>query len=407
VDISSTYNFQSRAGAIALTGSVERVEQVLTNAASLGQVLNHGWILNGETSAALQWEWKDAAARGQWSGTAALSGGELLAAGLNLPLRLDELRLDWKDGKCNATIAKIAGFGANWSGEVKEAPLADAPPSPRWNFQLHADHLDAAELDKWTGPRARPSWLERLLPWLARDSVPGVMPTELLRRMDVQGELRVDELTVEKLKFSQVRATMAMHELQLNISDAEGQWAGGKVRASMSAKFSPLPEYQVAAELDGVNLGQVMVEELLNGVASGQVHLTTEGVGREELLQKLAGNGDIRLKKAEFRAWDVTASLAAGAVRPGVSRWSGGAGTFAVRDRNVFVLELRLNGAPEQTVVEGTVNFAKEADLRIRTMSAAKREKRAEAPERVLKVLGPLEGPRVSVEKPIPTPTSD
>jgi hypothetical protein len=407
VDISLTHDFEKHTGTLALHGGVERIEDVLTNASSFGQTLNHGWILNGAANAALQWEWKDAPAHGHWSGNVELSGGELLAAGLNLPLRLEEVRLEWKEGTRGAAIERIGGFGASWSGEISETPQAEGLLAPHWSFHLRADHLDAAELDKWIGPRARPSWLERLLPWLSRDVAPGVVPAELLQRLDAAGELRVDELTVEKLKLSQVRADITLRNLQLDVGEADAQWAGGKVRSKVSAKFSPRPEYQVAAELDGVNLAQLTEAGPLNGVASGRVHLTSEGVGREELLQNLSGNGEIHLKKAEFRAWDVSASFSDGLLRAGVSRWASGDGFFAVRDRKIFVHELRLNAGSEQTLVEGSVNFAKEADLGVRSGSAEKRDKRAEVSGRTVKISGPLDEPKVSVEKLALEPASD
>jgi hypothetical protein len=96
-----------------------------------------------------------------------------------------------------------------------------------------------------------------------------------------------------------------------------------------------------------------------------------------------------------------------GALRAGISRWTTGDGLFAVRDRKIFVDELRLNTGPDQMLVEGSVNFAREADLTIRAGSSAKHEKRAENSGRVLKVSGPLSEPKVTVEKLVAAPASD
>ena len=121
-------------------------------------------------------------------------------------IRLDRDDLDWKNGLRNATLANLEGFGATWSGQLVEADVADADGSPKWNFQLHADHLNAADLDRWMGPRARPGWLQRLLPSLLGVSEKAAA-SELLRRVNAEGELTVDEFTLERIKLGQVRAS--------------------------------------------------------------------------------------------------------------------------------------------------------------------------------------------------------
>jgi autotransporter translocation and assembly factor TamB len=126
-------------------------------------------------------------------------------------------------------------------------------------------------------------------------------------------------------------------------------------------------------------------------------------VGREELLQRLTGKGDVHLKNVEFRGWDVNASVADGAPRTGTSLWTAGKGRFTLHDRSITVAGLRLDSGEEETIVNGTVSFAQDADLTIETASAGKPEKRVAAvvgAAHVLKITGPLDGPRVSVTVP-------
>ena len=178
------------------------------------------------------------------------------------------------------------------------------------------------------------------------------------------------------------------------------------MHAQVQAKFAPLPKYDVTAKLDRVNLAEIPAPgrftDRLAGLASGTVHVETEGVGRDELLQKLAGGGEIQLKKVEFRGWDVNASVTDGAPHTGTSRWTSGEGTFTMRNRGVTVENLTLESGGEKTSLQGTVSFARDADLTIETLSAGKRRGRTigiNEAGHVLKISGPLDGPRVSVEK--------
>ena len=171
--------------------------------------------------------------------------------------------------------------------------------------------------------------------------------------LNVAGELRVDEFTIEKLKLQQLHLQGSLHDLQLDVPDGQAQWAGGVVRASMTAKFLPRPRYDVEARLTGVDLTQLpiaaSVASRLGGVASGTLHLKTAGVGREELLQKLSGTGDVHVANLEFRGWDVNASVADGEAHAGVSRWATGDGDFSVGDRSVALEDVRLDGGAEVT----------------------------------------------------------
>jgi hypothetical protein len=404
VNIGLTHDFEKRVGGVSIDGHVEKVEDVLKVAAAFGRPLNHGWELAGAAGASLRWEWSGAPLHARWNGKIEMAKGELQAAGLNQPLQLSKTRVEWKDGARAADIGEIDGFGGVWSGTISQAAATSADGGAKWNFQLHGDHLDAAELDRWIGPRARPSWLRRLLPsLLGGAATPSPVASELVRRIDADGELRIDEFTMEKVKLEQVKVVGALHDLHLEVRDAAAQWAGGTVHAKVNARFLPRPAYDVTAELDRLNLAQLpappRVTERFAGTASGTLHLTTQGVGREELLEHLAGRGDIRMRDVEFHGWDVSASVADGEPRTGHSRWAAGEGAFTLRDRGIALAGLRLEAGREVTFVKGTVSFGRDADLTIQTTTDGKRESRTPEAGHVLKISGPLDVPRVSVER--------
>lgn len=405
VSIGLTHDFETRTGGVSIDGRVERVEDVLKVAAAFGRPLNHGWELAGAAAADLRWEWGGMPLHARWNGKLEMAKGDLEAAGLNQPLQLSKTRLEWKDNARAADIGEIEAFGGLWSGTISQADATDTDSGAKWNFQLHGDHLDAAELDRWIGPRARPSWLRRLLPSLLGGATPTPTPvaSELVRRIDAEGELRIDEFTMEKLKLEQVKVVGALHDLHLEVRDAAAQWAGGTVHARVNARFLPRPAYDVTADLDRLNLAELpappRVTERFAGTASGTLHLTTQGVGREELLEHLAGRGDIRVRNVEFHGWDVSASVAEGEPRAGHSHWAAGEGAFTLRDRGIVLAGLRLEAGREFTFVKGTVSFGRDADLTVQTTTDGKRESRTPEAGHVLKISGPLDVPRVSVER--------
>jgi hypothetical protein len=343
---------------------------------------------------------------GHWNGRIGFKKASLTVAGLNQPLKISEGELDWMDGRRVARVVRVEGLGGTWTGNIEETEKADRANEANWNFHLYADQLDAADLDRWVGPRARPSWLQRLLPSLMGGSTPNAPASELVRRVSAEGELGITHLTIEKLKLEKLLARGSLHDLKLDVSEAQAEWAGGKVHAKINAKFSPRPVYEIATELERVNLAQLpgaeRIAERLGGVASGTLQVKTEGVGRDELLRKLAGRGDFHLNNVEFRGWDVNASVADGEAHTGVSRWATGEGSLRLQDSHILLQDFHLDAGKQLTLVNGTLSFGRNADLAIETAGARKSKDRKtndSGTGHVLKISGPLDGPKVSVEK--------
>jgi hypothetical protein len=404
-DLTFAHDLSSQAGSISIEGNVLKVEDFLRISSAFGHQLNHGWELTGQATAVTKWEWKRPFG-GLWNGRLGFNKANLTVAGLNQPLKISESELDWIEGRRVARVVKVEGFGGMWTGNIEERLQTGSPNGPQWNFHLGVDQLDAADLDRWVGPRARPNWLQRLLPTLLGESAPITPASELVRRVNAEGELEITKLTIEKLKLGQVVAKGSLHDLQLDVSEAQAEWAGGKVQAKINAKFLPRPVYEIAARLERVNLSQLpgagRNAERLGGMASGTLEVKTQGVGRDELLGKLTGHGEFHLNKVEFRGWDVNASVADGAAHAGVSRWATGECSLRLQDSSIFLDDFRLDGGKQLTLVNGSLSFARNAELEIETASARK-SKSPKASDYgtgyVLKISGPLDGPKVSVEK--------
>src|SRR5205809_1124212 len=103
-----------------------------------------------------------------------------------------------------------------------------------------SDTLSAADMDRWMGPRARPGWLQRLLPAMLGGSTgqPADV-SELLRRLDAEGDVSIDEFALEKLKLKQLRGHASLRALRLQMEKCQAQWAGGALQASVTASFEP------------------------------------------------------------------------------------------------------------------------------------------------------------------------
>jgi hypothetical protein len=404
-NLSLMHDFAARAGGIRIEGQTVRVQDIFSGAQAFGRRLQNGWELRGKAAADLRYDWSAGKAPA-WTGRADLSLATLQVAGLNQPVQVESLRAEWRGAGRKFTLGRVEAFGGNWTGSVEQPKIlptdfGEAEIAP-WTFQLQADHLDAGDLDRWIGPRARPSWLRRLLPTGLGGASAPQPPSVVLQRIQASGDLRVDELTIEKIKLKQFHAQAKLSELKLDLRNVQAQLLGGEVRGTMEAAFSAKPHYEISAAFERVAIAQMPwlanLSDRLAGTANGNLDLHANGIGRDELLGSLTGKGELRLANVELRGWDIAGTMALGEWKTGTSRWTAGAGTFHLGDGGFDLNGLRLASPSGEFLLKGSVSFSENADLTAESHIAG-RKAQPENTVRFLQISGPLAEPKVSLEK--------
>ena len=405
INVTFQDDLEQHSGTLRIEGQLQQSETILAAASAFGHDLRHGWDLSGKCAGDLRLEWS----RNHpalWNGRADLTRTILQVAGLNQPIQLENVRGEWRDKRRKFTLEKAGAFGATWSGSVELVRNVGSESGEGgdayWSFQLQADQLDAAELDRWIGPRARPNWLQRLLPaGLGGNSTlaPSLTP---LKRLRAEGELKVDEIAIEKINLKGFRAHAKLDGSDLSLDNVQAQWSGGTAQGRLSASLSTQPTYDVVATFDHISLVQTPwladVANHLAGTASGRIELKAKGIGREALLKSLSGKGDLHLGKIELRGWDLAGTMAQGEWKTGISRWASGSGTFHIGDGGFELNALRLASPSEEFLLKGSVSFSQDADLTAESHVVG-RAVRPETAVRFLTISGTLTEPKVSLEK--------
>ena len=403
--LSFLYDLDARSGGIRIEGQAAQVQNIFTLANAFGRKLQNGWELRGKATADLHWNWSSEKLP-EWTGRADVAQATLQVAGLNRPIRLDDLHAEWRNAERKFTLGKISAFGANWTGFVTQPRVAPGDFAeteiPAWTFQLQADRLDAAELDRWIGPRARPSWLQRLLPPVFGGAPAPQPPSVVLQRIRASGDLRVDELRIEKIRLQQFRARTQLDALKLTLQSVQALWAGGEINGAAEAAFSAKPHYQLAASFDRVAIAQTpwlaQLSNHLAGLASGNVELHAAGIGHDALLESLQGKGEIRLANVELRGWDIVGTMELGELKSGTSHWPVGNGTFHLSDGGFDLNSLLLTSPTGDFLLKGSVSFSQNADIMAESRIAG-RSHRGQDTIRFMQISGPLAEPKVSLQK--------
>ncbi len=386
---------------LKLEGQTERAQDLLAAARALGHPFRRGWNAEGAASLRLDWHGTISPYAASTIGTIDLEGLEVRAVYLNRPLTIGSARFELRPDERRVTLDGVEAFGARWKGKLRRpnVPVVGGLVSPPvWEFDLSADRISAVELDRWLGPRARPGFFQRMVPFAA--ATPNAAGRDdALEALRGQGRLSVDEVTVSPLVLRHLRAEVQVAGRAISLRRAQADFYGGKVEGSLDARLMSEPRYHFQARFDRVNLGAlagatVTLRERFSGGASGELDVVARGIGRENLLRTLEGRGTIRLRDAELRGFDLRATDLENSLRWGRSRFTSAEGAFSMANGKIKVEQLRLTNRAEGYQAKGSVDFSRRLDLEI---EPAQRQENGGAPGAAhngFRITGPLDAPQ-------------
>lgn len=367
---------------LAISGEVAHTRDLISAAGSFGWNLSHGWDLEGPLRCALRWPAGALPWREQPQGTAdwgtAAEEASLQTPFLNQPVRAIRAHAEWKPGLHTISISSADAFGARWSGSFQRR---DA--SPEWQFDLSADHLAAADLDRWLDPRWKQSFLSRLLPFLDLRSPAVVTPEDL----GAGGTISVAQFTLSSMVLHKVESDLSIRGRTIELTAARAQMYGGSVTGKFLADLHGVPRYSADVKFASVDLADLAPPAAaqpsagnqavsFSGLASGDMSIRAEGTDRASLVASLSCHGSWKIRDPEIRGINLADSLADGTAKPGASAFRSSSAQFSCANGRVRIASLSLGSVNQEFDVSGSVDFARHADLRVQ-------------------VVPPSEGPRV------------
>ena len=394
VEASAGRHGSSWKSSIKVAGEADRVESLFEAAAALGWPLPRGWEITGPARADLRWQGEPYPQLTQPVGSLELAGMSLRAPFLNRPIAFTKARMEFSPDNERVILTAAQAFGARWNGTlVRHDPVAP------WQWDLSADHLSAADLDRWLNPQWRGGILQRVLPFLGNSS-PVILPLGLRGR----GKFSVDQFTVDPLELRHLRAQMSLDGRRIELDGAQADFYGGVVRGSFRADLEPQPSYHLQAALDRANLAKLTISaanlrDRFAGVASGELELDTHGLGRAALAASLDCRGAVQVRDAQITGMDLLESLTMASLRSGISAFPLASAEFSCSASKVRFAELRLEGLGTEIRATGSVDFGSNLDLHLRALPpvlAGKNAPPLPAPARgIFQLTGTLEIPRL------------
>lgn len=391
---------------LSVEGVTPRAEDWLALSEVIAQPVRSGWTAEGGVAlkmrGASRAELPSSNSLGPiWLGTMDFRGLTVSPVYVNQPVRLSRSHVEYAPAQRTITLSAAEAFGATWRGTIVRTNSDGA-----WMFDLSADHLDAAELDRWLGPRDRPGLLERL----TRLGIPPAAIPErdaAASRIAARGRLRVDEIAIAPLRLTQFDGQAELAGRAIAIRKAQANFFGGKVTGDFDAKLSGDPSYRFQGRFDRIDLAALghsvsFLNNRVAGTATATLALSTHGIGRENLVASVEGDGTLNARNA------LLGGLNFPGVAPGENRDSSPSrfalvqGKFHIGGAAIDLADFSLEDARGKYRAEGRVTFSHALDVRIRSLISGSEPSPAAASPPSVFLRGAVEAPNLVLPDSIP-----
>ncbi|MFA9419211.1 MAG: AsmA family protein [Gammaproteobacteria bacterium] len=297
---------------------------------------------------------------------------------------------------------------------------------PALNFKLASHRLD---VDALLGTPSVAQKAQMALPAngsttsgsAAAKDVQISLPMELLRSLQVEGQLSVKQIKIENLLLDDVELSirannglLKLDPMKLNLYEGSYQ---GSVQIDARGKE---PEYQVVETLEGVQIGQLLTdymgEDRIVGEMAANASLTTEGEWLSALKKNSNGSMDIAFKDGALKGFNLRYSIdrvrAKMSNQPEPSKqplqtdfssltMSGKIrnGIFSSNDLKLLAPLLRVGGEGIANINDNTIDYR--VDVKLVGTVAGQEGGEADELSGLLipvRIVGPFENPKIDVQ---------
>jgi len=167
------------------------------------------------------------------------------------------------------------------------------PADPLYKFALDIDKID---LDRYLPPQptAQPGGVSKA-PVSAPQKEPALFPVGLLKQLKLDGNLRIDSLTVKQIKAKAIQLKVTAKDGKLQFNQQIGRFYDGKIKGGVGLDVrGKTPALKIDQEATLILIGPLLKDladmDKLEGTGAFKVNLTTSGQTVSQLKRGLNGN---------------------------------------------------------------------------------------------------------------------
>jgi AsmA protein len=237
------------------------------------------------------------------------------------------------------------------------------PADPTYTFALDIDQID---LDRYLPPQPKssPGAAKPASASTAQTEAP-LFPVELLRKLKLDGNLRIDSLTVNKIKASAIQLKVTAKNGKLQLNQQIGRFFDGSIKGSVSLDVrGKTPALNIDQEASRIQIGPLLTTladmDKLEGGGGFKASLTTSGQTVSQLKRGLNGNLNF-----DFRDGAVKGINLAKLLREAKAKFSGETVAVSNEEEKTDFSELSGSGVFNNGILNNQDLLAKSPFLRV------------------------------------------
>ncbi len=184
---------------------------------------------------------------------------------------------------------------------------------PVVRFDLALDHIDA---DRYLPPPAKGKGGQPTAasPGQAAAGAAVQLPLKQLRRLDLQGSLRVGKLKIAKLNATDIRFNARSHNGRISLSPLSAKMYRGSYAGNLGLDVTgKTPRLSADESLSGVQLGPLLKDlsgkDPLVGTANVKAKIDAEGIDPKQVRRTLNGNARFSVDNATLKKVNIPHEL--------------------------------------------------------------------------------------------------
>ncbi len=230
---------------------------------------------------------------------AAIKDSSMPKGAINTSIKSKQLAVALNQRKVDLTALELGLNDILFKGEIHVKDYAQ----PALSFNLSTQELDLDELLGLSDKKDAEAPVETTdTTSQAEEDVEIALPTELLRKLDLEGQLSIGKLKVMNVKTSNNELKISAKKGVLQIKPLALDMYDGQLNNQITIDVRPeKPKFSIQTNLNKVQIGSLLIdfmqEDKISGAATIAIDVSTEGSWVSKLKQNL--NGSIALRFAD------------------------------------------------------------------------------------------------------------
>ena len=192
----------------------------------------------------------------------------------------------------------------------------------------------------------------------------------VVARLAARGRLRAGAIDIPPMHIEQFDGEAELAGRTVRIRKAQADFFGGKISGSLDAQLLPDPSYEFQGRFDRVDLAQLgravpFLNDRIGGNASAMLTLSAHGIGRQDLIGSMQGQGTINGRNVELRGSNLSGAFPGDNPDIAPDLFASIQGMYRIQNKGIDLTNFVMDNSRGRLEAEGRIDFSHALNIRV------------------------------------------